>query len=665
MKRWISIVLAAALIAGTWICDLPAGSGGRETGAAQGADSGGGTDSSRSAYAADYEPVFPVHEPLGKGVGAMPGRVVWAYDPRSVEWDGTGYWWRESNFDETVIQNMVDNAIAALAGADSAAEGWQTLFRSHNQGRDKTGGYRAGEKIAIKVNMNGSGTFGGSEESTMDYTNPMLVRTLLLSLVREAGVAPGDITVYDASRYIPEYMIRLCGTGALEGVQFRYFDPASDNNAEADLSVPVVWSQSVSGETNYLPKCVTSAEYLINMADLKGHSYGLTLCGKNHFGTIMNSSRLRPPEAAGIHRYLTQNRMDAYTVLVDLLANDQLGGKTVLYGLDALICAPSEGASVSGDNSRWQQAPFDNDYTASVFFSQDPVALDSVGADFLMNEPTVTSRNGALRGNPNVENYLHEAGAVSAPPSGAQYFDGAGARVTNLGVHEHWNNTRDKQYSRNLGKSEGIELVQVRAESGSGSESSPGEMPDGAEENDGFGDVPPDAWYAEAVEYCHSHGLMSGTGNSEFSPEVPATRAMLVSILHRGAGSPGPARSADFTDVPVGAWYRVPLLWAVENGVAGGYGDGRFGPDDPVSREQLAVMLWQLAGRPEASGQTAGAGGQAAFADQSEISDYALQAVAWARESGTISGKEGDRFDPQGTATRAETAVMLYHYLNR
>ena len=84
MKRWISIVLAAALIAGTWICDLPAGSGGRETGAAQGADSGGGTDSSRSAYAADYEPVFPVHEPLGKGVGAMPGRVGWAYDPRSV-----------------------------------------------------------------------------------------------------------------------------------------------------------------------------------------------------------------------------------------------------------------------------------------------------------------------------------------------------------------------------------------------------------------------------------------------------------------------------------------------------------------------------------------------------------------------------------------------------
>ena len=122
-------------------------------------------------------------------------------------------------------------------------------------------------------------------------------------------------------------------------------------------------------------------------------------------------------------------------------------------------CAPSEGASVTAENSKWQQVPFNGDYTSSVFVSQDPVAIDSVGADFLMNEPAVTSRNGSLRDNPTVENYLHEAGLVSAAPSGTVYTDGQGNAVSNLGVHEHWNNSTQKQYGRNLGKSEGIELI--------------------------------------------------------------------------------------------------------------------------------------------------------------------------------------------------------------
>ena len=130
---------------------------------------------------------------------------------------------------------------------------------------------------------------------------------------------------------------------------------------------------------------MTQADYLINFANLKGHVYGMTLTAKNHYGTIMNSSRMRAPEAAGIHRYLTQNRMNAYTVLVDLMANEQLYGKTMLYMLDAIICAPGESVSITGENSRWQQAPFNGDYTSSVFFSQDPVAIDSVGADFLIS----------------------------------------------------------------------------------------------------------------------------------------------------------------------------------------------------------------------------------------------------------------------------------------
>lgn len=191
----------------------------------------------------------------------------------------------------------------------------------------------------------------------------------------------------------------------------------------------------------------------------KGHSYGITLCGKNHFGSFLNENAMRPPEGANLHQFLTRNEMGIYSPITDLMANEQLGRKTVLYLLDALICATSEGASVTAESARWQQMPFNGNYTSSVFVSQDPVAIDSVGADFLINEPSVTDRNGALRNNPNVENYLHEAGLVGSAPSGTVYYNGNGEKVTNLGVHEHWNNAAEKKYSRNLGKAEGIELV--------------------------------------------------------------------------------------------------------------------------------------------------------------------------------------------------------------
>lgn len=418
------------------------------------------------AGTSSYESVFPRHEPYGTGLGAQPGRVVWAYDPQSVDWDGEGYWWELSHFDETAIQRMVNEGIAKLAGETDVQAGWNSLFTAHNAERRREGGYQAGQKIAIKVNMNGAGAYGDDTkgETRESYTNPVLLKTLLLSLVGEAGVSPEMITVYDAGRIIPDYVQELCGQGILAGVQFQYRDLLGEHDARPDLDAPVVWSQDVSGETNYLPTCVTGADYLINLANLKGHVYGITLTAKNHYGSILNSNRMRAPEAAGIHRYLTQNRMEAYTVLVDLMSNYELGGKTMLYMLDGIICAPGESVPVTGENSRWQQAPFNHDYTSSIFLSQDPVALDSVGADFLMNEPTVTSRNRALKDNPNVENYLHEAGLVANAPSGTIYLNGSGETMKNLGVHEHWNNSVDKQYSRNLGKEYGIELVKLGGE---------------------------------------------------------------------------------------------------------------------------------------------------------------------------------------------------------
>lgn len=400
---------------------------------------------------------FPSHEPYGQGIGAMPGRVVWSHNPKSVNWDGNGYWWETEHFDEDIILSMVNNSISTLANQADVKSGWNTLFTAHNKLRGKTGGYKIGEKIAIKANINGSGVMDNdtSGQTQMSYTNPVLLKALLTSLVTEGGAHPSDITVYDVSRLFPDYMVEMCTEGILQGINF-----VGRNNGVADENSPIQWSYEFSGKVNYMPTCVTEAEYMINLANLKGHSYGITLCGKNHFGSFINGNMMRPPEGANLHQWLTRNEMSIYSPLVDLMANKDLGGKTILYMLDAIICATSEGSSITESNSKWQQEPFNNYYTASVFVSQDPVAIDSVGADFLVNEPTITNNNYSARDN-TIENYLHEAGLITKTPSGVTYTDGNGGSLTNLGVHEHWNNAIDKQYSRNLRKSEGIELVKA------------------------------------------------------------------------------------------------------------------------------------------------------------------------------------------------------------
>lgn len=411
---------------------------------------------------------------LGEGVGVNPGRVVWAHDPDSVDWDGSGYWWNINNFNQDIIQDMVDNSVTALAGKDNTEQAWEALFKYHNNTRGKgETGYKAGEKIAIKVNMNGVTDSKG--QTNMGFTAPAPIKALLLSLVRHAGVKPSDITVYDASRVIPDYMQTLCGTGELDGVNFKYMDVGGKNDCVADTAFPVIWSESFKGETCYLPTCLTQAEYLINFASLKGHELaGVTLTAKNHFGTIMNSSRINPPQAANIHGLVAANyydggtdwtweqrEMGAYNVLTDFIANKNIGGKTVLYLLDAFICAPTNGAQITG-KMQWKSAPFNGDWTSSLFISQDQVAIDSVGVDFLMNEPSIAEYKDIFKKGTTLENYLIEAALADSPPSGTEYKDGAGKKVSSLGVNEHWNNAEDKQYSRNLGKDYGIELTVIK-----------------------------------------------------------------------------------------------------------------------------------------------------------------------------------------------------------
>ena len=168
----------------------------------------------------------------------------------------------------------------------------------------------------------------------------------------------------------------------------------------------------------------------------------------------------------------------------------------------------------------------------------------------------------------------------------------------------------------------------------------------------GFTDVVPGAWYEEAANWCREQGILDGDA---FSPDMEMTRATVAEALYRASGSPE-AAAANFPDVPADSLYANAAAWASANGIMSGYTSGLFGTDDPVTREQMAAILWRYAGEPAAeAGQD--------FADESSIAGFAQTAVDWARANGVINGKDGNLFDPQGTLTRAQTAAILYRYL--
>lgn len=177
-----------------------------------------------------------------------------------------------------------------------------------------------------------------------------------------------------------------------------------------------------------------------------------------------------------------------------------------------------------------------------------------------------------------------------------------------------------------------------------------------APSSSGFSDVAAEAWYAGAVDYVQSNGLMSGTSATTFAPDSTMTRAMVATVLYHIAGSPAVTGTDNFTDTADGAWYSDAVLWSSQQGLMGGYGGGLFGTSDPVTREQLATILWHYAGSPAA-------GSSADFADEDFISPYAASAVDWARASGVIGGLPGNLFSPRSSATRAQVAVILHGYM--
>lgn len=170
-----------------------------------------------------------------------------------------------------------------------------------------------------------------------------------------------------------------------------------------------------------------------------------------------------------------------------------------------------------------------------------------------------------------------------------------------------------------------------------------------------FPDVSNTGWYIKAIEYVCTNGLMAGYSNGKFGPNDTLTRAQFAQIIYNKEGRPQ-AESGKFTDVTTG-WYANAVNWAAAEGIVAGVGGGKFAPDQPISRQDLAVMLWRYAGSPEPRKN------ELDFSDAGKVSEYAWKALCWANENGIVNGKGNRVLDPKGKATRAEAAQMLKNYI--
>ena len=178
-----------------------------------------------------------------------------------------------------------------------------------------------------------------------------------------------------------------------------------------------------------------------------------------------------------------------------------------------------------------------------------------------------------------------------------------------------------------------------------------------------FGDVTVSDWFYDDVRYVYANGIMDGTSSDRFAPNAPLTRAMIVTILYRMDGSPAMSGASDFKDVDSNKWFAKAVAWAAANGIVNGYGSGLFGPNDPVTREQLAAILYRYTAYCKAS-TTMNGDNLASFTDLSTVSGYALESMNWAVGEKLLKGANS-KLDPKANATRAQVAAIIHRYLER
>ena len=411
--------------------------------------------------------------PIGVAKGTYPGRVSWVLDKNATNESCTNkagdYWFMDKNTNQTAVNNMLANGLKSLSGRSTCSSSWDALFKNFNYTHAKGWvGYKTGERIVIKINTTSNGNGGRSMAEGMNAT-PHLVLAILEQLIDTLLIAQTDITIGDPYRgFSNEYWIK-CHTKYpnvhyVEGL-------GTDGREQTKLSTQEVFFTSDGNFQSRLPQAYLDAAYLINMPCLKSHgSAGITIAAKNHQGSVIGSDQNATTQGMGNLHYdypdnVGNRVMGMYRHLVDYMAHSKLGGNTLVYIVDAIW----SGNDWFGAVEKWKMAPFSSDWTSSLFLSQDAVAIESVGFDFLYNEYknfSPSHNNNIFPTWEGVQDYIHQAADPITWANGIVYDpDHADhhAPVKSLGVHEHWNDATNKKYSQNLGLNKGIELVSIPA----------------------------------------------------------------------------------------------------------------------------------------------------------------------------------------------------------
>jgi hypothetical protein len=454
------------------------------------------------SFQSDQPPVYAnssyldkTNAPIGVARGIFPGRVVWSRNPDATNENcgnsqfGDAYY-LPKNTNMEVVNGMVQNSILNLTGKSTIRKAWDTLFVSFNIKKGKGSvGYKAGEKIFIKLNGIGSTIPDSSHHDIIDLTSyvesrtsPQPVLAILRELINDYGVPQENISVGDPQRdsqneywniwhtEFPNvhYICNKGGQGRTKSVKGAkpsvfYSDKGTvlRTGSWADMSV----GNPVYSDTLYT--IIEQADYMIYVGALKVHERnGITLVAKCDFGSHTRSNAMHlhmglvnPDGFSPAGNKNSRFGYNKYRVLVDLMGHKKLGGNAVLFVVDGLW--GSSGANLKP--VKFKMAPFNNDWPSSIFMSQDEVALESVCYDILKAEFTSDKHAETYPQMAGVDDHLHQAADSSNWPAGIRYDpENDGTVIGSLGVHEHWNNSTDQMYSRNLGLGSGIELVKLQ-----------------------------------------------------------------------------------------------------------------------------------------------------------------------------------------------------------
>jgi len=434
------------------------------------------------------EIVHPANEPLGTGWGINPGMVVWDWNQAATDESCPNTeadpFYAPDNWDQDVVDEMITTSMLQLTSESTIGDAWDALFKSFNGSIKGIGevGYSAGQTIFIKINE-GTSSWLATADLERDYTSwkgnydpvcetsPGVTLSILRQLVNNAGVPQENIWVADPRSHVWQHTFEIL-SAEFPDVKYGDKDSGQESNGRTTMHINSAATLYFSDWGDEMPSAVSEsnwkemveADYLINLAALKAHARaGITLTAKNHFGSTTRdgAEHLHPGLVAIENDDPTRNDYGMYRVQVDLMGSYVLGRNTLLFLVDGLWGSPE---AVEGP-VKWKMSPFNNDYPNSIFISQDQVALESVCFDFLRTE-AVTGSVDDWKNRPimaqGVDDYLHQAADHNLWADGITYDpDDFGDSIPSLGIHEHWNNTADKQYSGNLGTDSGIFLVKI------------------------------------------------------------------------------------------------------------------------------------------------------------------------------------------------------------